>query len=319
MSPCDGSFHQFARLPVELRLIIWRECLPHRILEMDYPQPNYVFASDDPAPCGLGRTTTLNGLTPVITRVCRESRAVALETARQLPSYHVMPDEVQWGSSTSTCPWTDFTRDSDHLNWTPDYEVEWGCAGNALLCLAWCAANLSRGGSLMLDSFAYLSYEGLSTSERIDILRQLPSWVVVTQTVVVHADISTGAKTGLFGLLDDAPVQLVDVYDEARVNAYFDLVEECDRMGHVDTPQRKESPEFHKELLEAAITRSFGVGTVLPTMKPAIMFRLCPEACNHRGEHSEEYRRQRAQARRQKTQDRVRAQQRELGLISAET
>lgn len=308
MPSLETSFAQFPKLPVELRLMIWRECLPHRMVEMDYPLPDNVFDKNTPPPCQLERTTTLNGLPPVITRVCRESRAVALETATPPSSPLDIPDEAEWGSSTATCPWLDFTRDSEHLNWTPVYEAEWGCTGNALQSLAWSVTHCSRGGSLMLESFAYPSYWGLSVSERVDILGQLSSWLVVTDMVVVHTDMKTGAKTGLFGLLGDAPIQIVEVSDEAKLNIYYDLVEACDFKGQVAIPQRRKSPDSQREYAKAAITHFFGTEKVLPPMKPAIMFRLCPEACNHRGEDAEEYRRQRAQAR-------VRTQQRVLGRV----
>lgn len=71
----------------------------------------------------------------------------------------------------------------------------------------------------------------------LETLQQLPSWKVVMRLIVVHASPHDGAKTGLFGLLGDARVQLVDVSDEARMNAYFDLAEECERKGHVHESQ----------------------------------------------------------------------------------
>lgn len=38
-----STFHLFPQLPVELRLAIWRKCLPHRASEIDIPLDKIVF------------------------------------------------------------------------------------------------------------------------------------------------------------------------------------------------------------------------------------------------------------------------------------
>lgn len=50
-------------------------------------------------------------------------------------------------------------------------------------------------------------------------------WLVVMQFIVVHSRFEAAAATGLFGLLGDGPVQIVNVAEEARVDAFFDLAE----------------------------------------------------------------------------------------------
>jgi len=59
-------------------------------------------------------------------------------------------------------------------------------------------------------------------------LRQMASWLVVVQTVVVHCDRGKVATRGLFGLLCDAPVQIVDVAEVCRVEALFQLARDCE-------------------------------------------------------------------------------------------
>ncbi|KAL3703665.1 hypothetical protein TMatcc_010854, partial [Talaromyces marneffei ATCC 18224] len=76
------TFHFFPKLPIELRLQIWRLCLPQRVYEKDNPFYPIVFRlldDDGPSPCLLHQTTEANRRPPVITRVCRESRIVAQE------------------------------------------------------------------------------------------------------------------------------------------------------------------------------------------------------------------------------------------------
>lgn len=79
----SSAFHPFRKLPTELRLIIWRLCLPRRVHQLENPLDEFLFnvpREDAPSPCNLSSTTWINGRPPVITRVCRESRAVAFET-----------------------------------------------------------------------------------------------------------------------------------------------------------------------------------------------------------------------------------------------
>ncbi|KAJ5833512.1 hypothetical protein N7474_001823 [Penicillium riverlandense] len=70
------TFPRFPDLPAELRLMIWSYSLPHRVVELDMSTQ----AIGPPLPCGLTLTSTLNGLPPLISRVCRESRSVALQS-----------------------------------------------------------------------------------------------------------------------------------------------------------------------------------------------------------------------------------------------
>ncbi|KAK4952421.1 hypothetical protein LTR10_009227 [Elasticomyces elasticus] len=108
----ESGFPLFPQLPLELREEIWRFCLPNRVHELDRPLAENVYDVDEdhPAPCHLQRTSLVNGYPPLISRVCRESRAVAHETGRFLPLDQ--QDRIVEA------------RDSVHLNWTRAYEVD---------------------------------------------------------------------------------------------------------------------------------------------------------------------------------------------------
>jgi hypothetical protein len=102
----------FLRLPAELRRAIWRQCLPHRVMDLDIPDKDEVGTY-----CQLCGTTFLNTIPPIITRVCLASRKVALENGgvqgkddyRNAPSWSANNDNRrQWFS-----PATDIV----HLNW----------------------------------------------------------------------------------------------------------------------------------------------------------------------------------------------------------
>lgn len=44
-----------------------------------------------------------------------------------------------------------------------------------------------------------------------DALKKMPSWITVIRTVIIHGRYEYAVRTGLFGLLGDEPVQLVNV------------------------------------------------------------------------------------------------------------
>lgn len=305
-----STFHLFPQLAVELRLAIWRECLPYRTCEMDIPSGNIVFGLryDDPPPCKLSDTTYMNGRPPVISRVCRESRAVAFETGC-FPGFS--EDRPYWVSGTIVTwnAWEDSARDSVHLNWTPTYRADYISTGSPLYCLAWETTQMRRGGSMMISFLDHSGFHENSLSQMIDTLRRLPSWVIVVGVVVIHTDFRTAAATGLFGLLGDGRIQIVDVSDRARVNAFFDLgdksechiADELERTMKIDPFERlrehlhqhhiTNSPDLRRgsvdsieQRLREFIVKTFGSEEVVPPMRPAIMFRLCTRMCNHSGD-----------------------------------
>lgn len=119
----------------------------------------------------------------------------------------------------------------------------------------------------------------------MDSLMQLPSWMVVMRVIIIHAEFPSGASSGLFGLLGDAPVQLVDVFDEANVRNYFDMAEKCEPWGLVTIRQdlRRTSGEIYHQILKDAVIYQLGLDVLLCRLHPVIMFRLCTDMCNHIG------------------------------------
>lgn len=221
-------FYFFPRLPTELRLAIWRECLPIRVAELDYPFEEANYLCLESQPCRLQKTTDINRCPPVISRVCRESRHVAFETGhdRGLGS---PPPGSQWASKRLLEKlWIDPSRDSIHLNWTSVYAFG-NLGGSALDYLAWSAAR-PRGGSFMLEYIvsALRDGEAIDFGDRVGPLQKLQNAPIVMCVVVVHTSFEIAAETELFGLLGDACVQIVDVCDGPKLNALFDFTEKCE-------------------------------------------------------------------------------------------
>jgi hypothetical protein len=302
-------FHCFGRLPLELREEIWRYCLPFRVCEMDFPVDEIVFdlpGDDEPPPCTLSDTTRANSCPPLICRVCRESRSVAFRAAN-IPTGFAQdrPRNAQWVSTTSTRrTWQDFTRGSPHLNWTPIYEMQYQSSGSPLHSLAWAALHMSGTGSLMVehldpdfgDPNTYLdtTYDASEpymtrlrspiTNKDLEALEQLPHCLVIMRTIVIHSDVESAVTTGLFGLLGDARVQIVDVSREALVNAFFKLAEACEREHFVTVNQNfhRQPATSMRQQLRNLIMSIFDSKKLVMAMHPAIMFRLCTKMCNHR-------------------------------------
>lgn len=281
----NQEFHFFSQLPTELRLAIWRICLPNRVVEIDYPWgEGGVFGADSP-PCKLQQTTNLNRRAPTIGRVCRESRLVAFEFGH-FRNNGSTPEEVPWISNIRVNKtWLDPSRDTIHLNWTPAYSAGYYGDGSALDYLAWTAAK-ARGASFMFDYLDNYRDGDVHIEERIGALRKLQHGVIVMRVIVVHTTFENAVKTGLFGLLGEACIQLVDVSDETRLNAFFDLAEKCESEPNEYITRKqdfhRETPELVKKLLNDRLTYAFDAEAARTlTLRPAIMFRFCPYWCNH--------------------------------------
>ncbi|RHZ53913.1 2EXR domain-containing protein [Aspergillus thermomutatus] len=112
----NNSFHSFSQLPLELRRLIWKHCLPHRIAEED--TPNFLLDGNEcRQACWANRITHQNAQPPAIAFVTSESRQVALEQGRRL--------ELEETTSLESI-WVQPRRDVLHLNWTRLRYVVWG-------------------------------------------------------------------------------------------------------------------------------------------------------------------------------------------------
>ncbi|KAH0238630.1 hypothetical protein KCV06_g618, partial [Aureobasidium melanogenum] len=257
------SFHLFGRLPPELRLQIWQYCLPYRVFELDFSLDEYVFWS------------------------YREY----LDPPLTFAMYPLTYNASKWASATHQPfdfedAWVDKTHGAPHLNWTSTYEAQFCWAGYPINCMIWESRKFSATPSIMvglLDTRTFGPQPFHEETEFIDAYKTLPSWLVVMHVVVVHSDLSSAAATGLFGLLGDAPVQIIPVSEEAKIDSFYDLAERCERGQDVTASQdftRKSADEMRQELRKEVWSR-FKSEDLVAIMHPAIMFRLCTQMCNH--------------------------------------
>ncbi|KAJ5921149.1 hypothetical protein N7466_009475 [Penicillium verhagenii] len=290
----EMSFYLFPRLPTELRLEIWRLCLPCRVWETDLPTDEGIYSDEPDAdgsyPCKVFSTAKLNGLPPVITRVCQEARYVAEESGGipTTDTYRDIPCEATFVSTTTGDIadefWVDTKRDSAHLNWTPRYEAIYqNSSGSALASIAWCSRLVVGHPSIMAD---WVSSIWSEEEETFDFFEQIPCLWVIMRVVIIHASFREAAQTGFFGLLGDASVQIVSLIDEEKANAMYDFADKCDRKVSSGEGIPRDSLESLEQALKDSLmsNRKYISQNVSLKMHPAIMFRLCTSKCNSRNE-----------------------------------
>ncbi|KEQ58782.1 uncharacterized protein M437DRAFT_22737, partial [Aureobasidium melanogenum CBS 110374] len=113
-------------------------------------------------------------------------------------------------------------------------------------------------------------------------LKLLPEWMVVMKVVVIHLDIGRAADSGLFGLLGDEIIQVVDAALPLASQLY-ELAEYCERDASITTAQdfTRTSANDMDAMVKRRAFEIFHDDEVGKRLRPAIMFRLCTEMCNH--------------------------------------
>jgi hypothetical protein len=122
----------------------------------------------------------------------------------------------------------------------------------------------------------------IDVEERIGALQKLQNGVVMMHLIAVRTTFETAAKTGLYGPLGDACIQLVSVSDEARLNAFLDFAEKCeskaDRFIAKKQAFHRESPESMTRRLNHKLGETFGAeaGQKLPPLSPGNHIQILP-------------------------------------------
>ncbi|KAB5566423.1 hypothetical protein GE09DRAFT_734898 [Coniochaeta sp. 2T2.1] len=247
------SFHQFRKLPTELRLEIWRFCLPNRVIELDIPAAHIIALDADQADycCGSSHTSLINRRhnrrPPVISRVCRESRMVALEHVNLFPGGFLLScslvDFPYFGTSMGIEDWVDKRRDVLHIHYWQAYDADWPRGGGDLVRF-WLseAAKRARLASITLELFCSLPWE----PAHLDLFRN-QSLLLCLRVVSLHAPLQPALDSGLFGLLGDARVVFVDAADPEQKEQYRAFWEAHGTGRAADTHPARFFAEFCKQ------------------------------------------------------------------------
>jgi hypothetical protein len=223
------SFPQFGRLPTEIRLQIWEYCLPHRVFELD--RPGWPFDKRNPSGCFI-QTSSLNRRPPVISRVCRESRDVALANGAGLVSTQQDAGHPTWThefynptfAQDDNVAWFDPRRDVVYIDWDElvhagdergphwfrwlDPVPKWlrlADQGRGACCTGGTLQGLAQAG----EEYGPPAWYGNRLLRGRTLLLPL-------RTIAIHAPLEAALDSGLFGLLGDEPIVLVEATDTRR-------------------------------------------------------------------------------------------------------
>lgn len=267
--PQRKTFHQFARLPPEIRRRIWYFCLPRRVVEFDLPGAQDMLAPDDPYQETFRRfkqiSTRSNRRSPRIMHVDRESHAVA----SQHGAYDAAPGSTlaRWhgpGLDRMFLYHGRTGRDMCQLlRMDPPREetrvralaaaFAWAREVNMPLALHHLDIHefIFPGMRLASDPWEIGAYE----ANQVEFLSELArlgrgdTFACVLVTTVMHVSKRAAAESGLFGCLGEETVQLVDLEDKARVRKYYEF---CRTSGRCLPGSAKDIERFWGVLLDQA-------------------------------------------------------------------
>ncbi|KAL6795938.1 hypothetical protein GGI42DRAFT_99222 [Trichoderma sp. SZMC 28013] len=246
MAAQSTEFPQFRRLPPEIRLQIWFFCLPHRVVQRD--DPLYLGDIQKQQMCFSLRSALRNAALPLLASVCRESRGVVRKWGKRIKQdywFNLGPIWVQPRLDVYTLNCNGMSSwEGDDIHIVMEFLDE---AFNRfdLMPLAMRSEyfhpfNLDPPAEV--DGFS--DYPHLQLYERTrrpgmpsmeDPFNEFARYAErpytrVSQSatlafICIHTTKAQAGDSGLFGLLLDAPVQLVDFDDEKRLKAFHDLFE----------------------------------------------------------------------------------------------
>lgn len=220
------TFDYFPLLPKELRVKIWRHCLPNRVVELDWPDPElaqeacWPWDEENGLPrCSMRLTSKINAAPPAISRVCYESRTVALETGHRID--HGPWSETIKISTRMTGQWFSPTLDVLHLHYFINYNVENAVSGDPLPYLISMARRTQSGASLSRyladtswDNKNFINNEEWELSK---------VYSICFKVVCFHCNMQPAIDSGLFGKFGDEMIVLVDSRHHQRIDQFRQL------------------------------------------------------------------------------------------------
>ncbi|PKX92398.1 uncharacterized protein P174DRAFT_512991 [Aspergillus novofumigatus IBT 16806] len=249
-------FHYLLQLPTELRRLIWKHCLPHRIAEED--TPDFLLDGNE----------------------CRQACwADRIKNAQPPPR-----------------------RDVLHLNWTRRRYVVWENADDPSSLIGmflWRAEDLGMQPSVVAEIIhpfrlkALLDGVDASDSPNKDVAntaycaKSQSALAVAMAAVSLHIRRKAALRSGLFGLLGDAPVQMVEGHaleKESAVHMLFKafIIGTRENLNILGTnpgsawlPQLLEQEDFIRTKRPWVIQARQG----MPKLRPRVKLRYCTNEC----------------------------------------
>jgi len=249
----EKTFEFFPFFPEELRTLVWKECLPCRIVELDVPA-----ACIHQTYCNMQAVSRWNARVPIISHVCRESRQIVQREGRFLLDYirevYEDPDREAWSSPNDLSDqWICLKTDVIQLHFNDNYDdlqwPQWGRT-HAAEHLRKCSVT-ARGASITADVLRPFNEPcndiwRFGNNQFLKRLDGRAEYQVCLKTINIHLSPQQALKTQLFGLLGEEIVKCVDAHDAETIAKYHAL---CLQGDSNDTQARGDfafitSPEF---------------------------------------------------------------------------
>jgi len=222
----NNVFHPFAKLPVELQFAIWKQCLPHRVVEIDVPAASLLETY-----CDVKYASIKNARPPVVSQVCRNSRSIALKSGMFLVKYiEAHPMLPCWGGAAQLRDqWISFETDIIHMHFNSGYyDMGWPVWGrDDIRDLFKAIATLPKGGAASVtdELIRPFTREFRSFGDRKNFKRfeEGREYSVSVKIVNVHVTREQARDTALFGISGEEFVKCFDGYDGETIAKYHAL------------------------------------------------------------------------------------------------
>ncbi|RJE21624.1 hypothetical protein PHISCL_06030 [Aspergillus sclerotialis] len=215
------EFTCFSFLPAELRIIIWKLCLPTRVTEIDA----WTFNSLHCAPWKSQNTFMLNSMPPVIMSVCREARQVALKEGCYLcfRNKDSKNNAILTNACRPPCAWVTPATGILCLDFAIRYkhDVKMLVSFHDDLVKKFRAASISVWFIGKWDGVSdFLSMLSWNLPDELETRKE---WLVNMMSIVIKVPKVLAIELGLFGMNADEPIKLVDASDHEAIEKYYRL------------------------------------------------------------------------------------------------
>ncbi|KAJ5634873.1 hypothetical protein N7528_002715 [Penicillium herquei] len=238
------KFTLFSLLPTEIRLLIWEFCIPHRLVELMLASTDLEINTN----CELDWTSRQISLPPIITRVCRESRNVALKTGAQLTAPSAWDNDREY-PEWSDAPWLkrlwfDWKHDSVSLYWNlgaEDFDLRDYSFGMEILAVdyfTWFVSQMRTGDPVILADQIYCLRSsrhdrGRETyGEHQTALGIHKQYTLCIRVISVHMTVIQAFQSDLWGLTGEGLIQLVEPTDITRLKLFRRAISHEDEWAH---------------------------------------------------------------------------------------
>lgn len=215
----DRDFPQFARLATELRLMVWRQCLPRRALPLEFQH----FDARDRQKEDVTAAEMYQQYErlPLVSRVCKESRRIAFECGKiiELPAriYENHPETVRMQPV-----WFDFSRDTILLPCQVDTEHTAATFGQLSRDLPrGCKISVTLDDTIDWDGWEKVLLEATTRKAWLSTATSSPAALAVLQ-IRFRIDSDDAAEIGIFGQDGADTLDTVAIDDTKTLGALFE-------------------------------------------------------------------------------------------------